>query len=248
MTFEQSLSTQHRRLFGVGLAMVLGVAVTGYFAGTRQNSWSPMAAPEGQPRAAAGEVLPGETYLERRARRHGPSSKVTSVLDRFRRAGPKIGDPVEVSREGQEQAVAKRGEARGFDGAPPVVPHPIDEQSAHSCITCHREGLWIEGRRAPVMSHRFLDNCTACHVPSAPRHFGQERPMENFFVGLASTGPGERAWEDAPPTIPHSVYMRETCAGCHGLNGMPGLRTSHPELGSCIQCHAPAQSELPWQR
>lgn len=247
MTFQESLSPSARRLFGVALAIVLGAAVTGFFAGTRQNPSTSMAAPPSPQVAFSGEVLPGETYLERRARRHGPSSKVTSSLDQLRGGGPKIGDPVTVSREGQEQAVAKRAETRGYDGAPPVVPHPIDEQSAHSCITCHQQGLWVEGRRAPVMSHPFLDNCTACHVPSAPRHFGDERPLDNFFVGLASTGPGERAWKDAPPTVPHSVYMRETCVACHGLNGVPGLRTSHPELTSCSQCHAPATTELPWR-
>ena len=128
-----------------------------------------------------------------------------------------------------------------------MVPHPIDEQSAHSCINCHEQGLRVEGRRAPVMSHRFLENCTACHVTVAPRPFGEERSLENSFAGLQSPGPGERAWEDAPPTIPHTTYMRDNCAACHGLGGPAGLRTTHPERLSCIQCHAPATTELPWQ-
>jgi cytochrome c-type protein NapB len=180
-------------------------------------------------------------------RRHGPSSRVTSDLDDLRKGGPKYGDPVDQSPELHQQAILARAEARAFDGAPPLVPHPIDEQSAHSCISCHEQGLMVKDRRAPLMSHRFLDNCTACHVTVAPRAFGKAPELDNDFVGIESPGPGTRASEGAPPIIPHTTHMREKCAACHGLGGPEGIRTSHPELHSCTQCHAPATTELPWR-
>jgi nitrate reductase (cytochrome), electron transfer subunit len=48
-----------------------------------------------------------------------------------------------------------------------------------------------------------------------------------------------RAFDGAPPTIPHSTLMRTDCLSCHGPQGLYGLRTPHPERQSCLQCHAP---------
>ncbi|MBW2528648.1 MAG: hypothetical protein JRI23_31025 [Deltaproteobacteria bacterium] len=247
MSFEQSLSPSGRKLLGIGAAVVLGGAVTGFFAGTRA---APPLQPEsnGAPStAASSEALPGQTYLELRQRRYGSRSAVRSPLPGLREGMPKYGDPVTLSAAAHEEAVAARTNLRAFDGAPPFVPHPIDEQSSHSCIACHEHGLRVEGRRAPVMSHRFLDNCTSCHATVADRPFGEARVVENDFDPLASPGPGERASEAAPPTIPHGVHMRETCAACHGLGGPEGLRTTHPELQSCTQCHAATSTDLPWR-
>lgn len=250
MSFEQSLSPYGRKLLSVGLAVVLGATVTGYFAGTRAAPRStPMAAPPSPTTTAThAAALPPTTYLARRARRHGPSSEVTSPLDRFRAGVPAYGDPVRTSPTLHAQAVAARAERRAFDGAPPVVPHPIDEQSAHACAACHQDPLRIEGRRVPVMSHPFLDNCTACHVTAAPRAFGEPPALDSDFTGRGSPGLGDRAFAEAPPTIPHGIHMRETCAACHGLGGPAGLRTTHPERLECRQCHAASTTDLPWQR
>jgi cytochrome c-type protein NapB len=51
---------------------------------------------------------------------------------------------------------------------------------------------------------------------------------------------GVRAYTGAPPEIPHSTWMRETCLACHGGTGAEGLRTRHPQRQSCTQCHAPS--------
>jgi len=32
--------------------------------------------------------------------------------------------------------------------------------------------------------------------------------------------------------------MRQDCTSCHGVTGLPGLRTPHPERFNCQQCHA----------
>jgi hypothetical protein len=49
-----------------------------------------------------------------------------------------------------------------------------------------------------------------------------------------------RAYDGAPPTIPHHTWMRENCTSCHGLVTRPGTRTTHPWLTNCTQCHAPS--------
>lgn len=56
-----------------------------------------------------------------------------------------------------------------------------------------------------------------------------------------------RAYEGAPPWIPHPVSAdmdrTEDCAPCHTFGGYnPGIRTysprsPHPELSGCLQCH-----------
>jgi cytochrome c-type protein NapB len=49
---------------------------------------------------------------------------------------------------------------------------------------------------------------------------------------------GDRLYPQAPPVIPHGVFMREDCAACHeGVPGRPEIRCSHPERMNCRQCH-----------
>ena len=57
----------------------------------------------------------------------------------------------------------------------------------------------------------------------------EPEPVDNAFDGLVSAPQGERAFDGAPPTVPHPVGMRPVCAGCHGEEGWPGLQTTHPE-------------------
>ena len=58
------------------------------------------------------------------------------------------------------------------------------------------------------------------------------------FAGEQTTPAGARAYEGAPPTIPHRTLMRENCMSCHGEGGTSAIRTSHPDRQSCTQCHA----------
>ncbi|HRC56557.1 MAG TPA: hypothetical protein PKU97_11575, partial [Kofleriaceae bacterium] len=73
-------------------------------------------------------------------------------------------------------------------------------------------------------------------APSLPL----QEVADSAFVGLPAPGRGERAWPGAPPTIPHTTWMRERCDSCHGVWGASGLRSTHPWRQSCTQCHAPA--------
>lgn len=74
-----------------------------------------------------------------------------------------------------------------YDGAPPVVPHAIEdflpiERDANACLDCHGRGEPIPGEPTPVPGSHYVDLrgapdtsgddvagarwvCTACHVP-----------------------------------------------------------------------------------
>ncbi|MCH5375579.1 MAG: nitrate reductase cytochrome c-type subunit, partial [Planctomycetes bacterium] len=110
-----------------------------------------------------------------------------------------------------------------------------------ACYACHGEGAVIGQRIANRMSHGPLSNCLQCHAAPPPQPFAELETAEpvNTFVGLAAPVSAERAFEGAPPIIPHSTWMREQCLSCHGgLVGWPGLEVTHRWRTNCRQCHA----------
>ncbi|MEZ4252727.1 MAG: hypothetical protein R3B99_31350 [Polyangiales bacterium] len=153
---------------------------------------------------------------------------------------PPVATVDEVAR-----ALASRQERRAYDGAPPRVPHPMTQTGSLDCVACHQDGFVLEGRVARRMSHETYASCSQCHVedvhsmPSAERALASGPPVDTLFVGLEAPTAGPRAWEGAPPVIPHPTQMRERCDSCHGVLA-DGLRTSHPWRQSCTQCHAPS--------
>ena len=144
-----------------------------------------------------------------------------------------------------QQARVTLGERRAFDGAPPVIPHPVQEERT-DCIACHVDGLQAEGFRVPQISHEVFSSCTQCHLSADPNLPVVSNRMltTNSFAGLTA-GPQRGVvatppWPTAPPATPHTTNMRENCASCHGEGGFPTLRTPHPERVSCTQCHVPS--------
>jgi cytochrome c-type protein NapB len=233
----------YSRAVNVALAMVIGVAVVGYIVGIRPAQ---VPSTESAPAASASGAIPGQTYLDWRQRRHGPNAVVRSDLGELRGALPALSAPVERTPELQAKAKEIRANLRAYDGAPPTIPHPIDEQSAGSCLACHRDGMVVEGRVARAISHPPYTHCTQCHVTTEPR-FDKPPAPDNDFVGYRLDRKREQAWQGAPPVIPHTVWMRDRCESCHGVAGLPGVRTTHPERGQCTQCHVPRkESSPPW--
>ncbi|MBL9127149.1 MAG: hypothetical protein JNL97_05865 [Verrucomicrobiales bacterium] len=173
-----------------------------------------------------------------------PSPAVANATGPDRAATEPISARPPASDAERAQAVLRRAQRRAFDGAPPVVPHPVDATSSANCRVCHSQGLAVRDVVAPRMSHPEMGNCTQCHVEAGGSVPGTSAEWAaalaaNGFEGRASVGRGSRAWPGAPPTIPHAIWMRENCASCHGLTGLVGLRTSHPERALCTQCHVP---------
>jgi cytochrome c-type protein NapB len=225
------------RWLHVGAAVAVALAATGYFAGLREPEM-PERPVASDPHAQRAERA--LSYNEMREARRGANARMyegaISVLaeEEF----PVKPLPV-ATPEQRVQAVAQRKTHRAYDGAPPTIPHDIDQREVPGCLACHGEGMKLGNRVAPKISHEPYQSCTQCHVVGeSPRPLAQYKDLPgNGFVGLASTGNGARAWPGAPPTMPHQTLMRTDCTSCHGPKGLAGLRTSHPERQNCQQCH-----------
>ena len=140
----------------------------------------------------------------------------------------------------------ERAARRLYDGAPPIIPH---ESFGAACTSCHdADGISVPGVGfAPASPHEdtghahATSRCLQCHV------FIVDHALfaRNAFEGLPQDlRPGDRPYEGAPPTIPHTVLMRENCAACHvGPGARAEIVTTHPERTRCLQCHVPVLTQ-----
>lgn len=242
----------HKKAVPIIVAVLFTASVSGFFMGLRQTDRHADAQiNKRQDRAVAhnDHATNGIPTVVEYARLSQVDYKANASwsnhLDQLLETANEIPPATGVTGQQREEALLFRQQRRAYDGAPPVVPHPIDQISPASCLACHGEGKQIKDRIAPKMSHGFMHNCTQCHVPSGGTEIklaGEaSAPLSsNEFNGVPSPGKGQRAYAGAPPTIPHSTLMRGNCASCHGTKGAFGLRTPHPWQQSCTQCHAPS--------
>lgn len=220
-------------------AATLGLGVNLYRAPPRLRAYEVTAAVR-----PAGTIRPAPTQRELATTRGGDNRARHAVAMRdILRDLPDPNAEVPFDPAAREAATSARAARRAYDGAPPTIPHAVGQMDVPNCMTCHAQGMRIRGHHASVISHTYATSCVQCHVVN-------ERPMpgaaldgdlsqDNSFVGRPAPGRGERAWPVAPPTIPHTTWMRQNCASCHGALST-GLRTSHPWRQSCTQCHAPS--------
>ena len=187
-------------------------------------------------------ALPAPTYREINSTIVGANAGWETRLATLKQDRPGILEKVVLTPAMKDAALHDRLRTRAFDGAPPVVPHRIEHQSSTSCLVCHGEGLKLGEKIATKVSHPHFANCLQCHIEqsgSVPLLATVSEPMpSNSFAGVLRSGPGSRAMPGAPPTIPHTTHLRGDCLSCHGLVARPGLRTTHPWLTNCTQCHA----------
>jgi cytochrome c-type protein NapB len=204
--------------FLIGLAVALMAALVAVVGQSLTAGQQPARVPPGE--AEATPMLPSEAGMYSRADRAAdyaampgqPNDKRTRAVYYARRAYP---------------------------GAPPVIPHAVDDREAtgRACLACHADGGWVPRFAAftPVTPHPELVSCRQCHVPEAtPAPF-------QATAWQAMTPPALRggAMPGSPPPIPHGLHMRERCPACHaGPGAVDQLRTSHPERVGCRQCHA----------
>ncbi len=223
------------------IVFAVGVALVGFLRGTRDPG----------PLQRTSSSQPGETQADAPAAvaySELPNAKLKananwkSDLETLRAQKPGVFDPVVRTDDMKFAALADRSRNRAFDGAPPTIPHPVPSTQTTSCLSCHQLGLPVGDRVAPKVSHPYYTNCTQCHVESqrSDTPWASEASPENAFSGVGRAGPGSRAWPGAPPTIPHSTWMRQDCTSCHGTIARAGIRTTHPWLTNCTQCHAPS--------
>jgi len=236
----------------VVMAMIAVTAVSGFFMGLRQTRDFSDVTREN--RALALDNGPGNetsvpravTYSELPTAGLQPNAGWKNSLENIAWQEPTREAQPAPTEEEREAALAVRTSRRAYDGAPPVVPHPIDPLSSASCLLCHgRESQpVIAGKTPPRISHAAYANCTQCHVPSTGpgqgvAHAALGLKASTAFEGAFPTTPGSRAYKGAPPTMPHRTLMREDCMSCHGPGRANAIRTSHPDRQSCVQCHAP---------
>jgi cytochrome c-type protein NapB len=244
----------YRRAAWVTGAILVTASFSGYFMGLRQNGAAASGAAPislAQPRrpelAPASLALRSATnYAGQDRRQDGPNAQWRNHLSSLVQVTPDVSALTNATDAERAVALQVRASRRAYDGAPPVVPHPIAQDSAASCLACHADGLQVKDKVASKVSHAHFTSCTQCHVPSLgaripTTEIAWQQPIaENQFEGLHAPLKGSRAWPQAPPTVPHPTLMRSDCLSCHGPNGQFGLRTPHPNRQSCTQCHVPA--------
>lgn len=236
--------TNNRNAVTLVCFVVISFTVAGYFTGLQSPmstfgvSLPTLEVPE-QPRTLEANVIPATHYADMaKATRNRTTAIQTSLKDLKSNMQPLA--EVKISEQDKADALLKRDKNRAFNGAPPTIPHTVDQTSAQACMACHGEGIKTKTLRIPKMSHQFLANCTQCHVESNPRHMLASLFKESRFVGLPAPTAGPRAFPGAPPQMPHSTWIRSDCMSCHGFAGSHGIRTTHPWRKNCQQCHTPS--------
>jgi nitrate reductase (cytochrome), electron transfer subunit len=174
-------------------------------------------------------------------------------LDDFDHQGKKIYDAYDatpetfMSADAGDRTLADYYSRRQYPGSPPVIPHKVDPAFSGNetdCLSCHAKGGYSPefGKFIPVTPHPENVLCYQCHVPVV---------TDKLFVGTnwQSIEPprlGRSALAGSPPTIPHSLQMRENCLACHtGPGAVAEIRVSHADRGNCRQCHVPAPQTAP---
>lgn len=147
------------------------------------------------------------------------------------------------------RSLADYYELRAYSGAPPIVPHEVDEQSfgGNSCLQCHATGDYVPKFEAyaPIVPHPELVSCNQCHVPATT----SELFAESDWQKLGAPPLGQSALPGSPPPIPHALQLHENCLSCHAAPAAPEeIRVTHPERTNCVQCHVFIETAEEWER
>ncbi|MGI9455136.1 MAG: diheme cytochrome c precursor [Aeoliella sp.] len=243
---QEKVQSTPGRLTTVFLAGVIAAAAIGYFVGISAGVPKRDRIPT-QPSIATSandddEAIFSRSYAQMRRSGLAPAEVQAVSLEQVPQ--PEFNLFAEIVPDPGEKLVSlsQRSSGRAFNGAPPVIPHAVENTNDAACYACHGKGMVIEDRVARRMSHEFLPNCMQCHAPPPPAPFAaQDTSVENDFAGAMAPIAGKRAYPGAPPTIPHSTWMRNECISCHGgTTGWAGMESTHPWRSACMQCHAPS--------
>lgn len=240
-----------RKLAVVAAFAAFTTGVSGYFMARLQVARSADALRSSQisnfkseisatPPGGAAEAPLAPAYAALRSREHQPNHDWRSSLSTLPPAPTFTADTPPLAPDELARLLAVRETRRAYAGAPPTVPHPVDQVRSASCLACHGQPTRIGLRDVPQMSHAPHSQCIQCHAPSGgPGGDAFSRPIvANGFAGLPPAARGTRAHSEAPPTLPHGTHMRQNCLSCHGPGGSSAIKTPHPQQSSCLQCHA----------
>lgn len=239
-----------QRLMPLGFLALIASSVLGFFLGLYENVPTPggleksisASKSAGNLPGKSAKLIPATSYASIPETVIGPTAARKAKVIQLPQTDYDLYEKVEPSAEAKQNSTRQRASRRAYNGAPPIIPHAIENTSDSACYACHGSGVQIGELKASVMSHAFLGNCTQCHAPPPPKPFQEVRStVASRFIGLPAPTNGKRAYPGAPPTIPHSRWMRENCHACHGgPHGWAGMESTHPWRTNCTQCHAPS--------
>ncbi|MBU1566534.1 MAG: nitrate reductase cytochrome c-type subunit [Proteobacteria bacterium] len=132
-------------------------------------------------------------------------------------------------------------ELRQYPGSPPRIPHAADitfSGNARDCLACHAKGGYSAefAKYIPVTPHPENSLCYQCHVQKVT----DERFVQSTWQSITPPRLGLSFLASSPPSIPHSLQLRENCIACHtGPAAVVEIRVSHASRGNCRQCHVP---------
>ncbi len=130
---------------------------------------------------------------------------------------------------------------RQYPGSPPIIPHKVDPTFSGNetdCLSCHAKGGYSQefGTFVPVTPHPENTLCFQCHAQVETK----ELFVASDWKSIAPPRLGVSALASSPPTIPHSLQLRENCISCHtGPGAVVEIRVDHASRGNCRQCHVP---------
>lgn len=127
----------------------------------------------------------------------------------------------------------------------PAEAHPVDRGDAPLAPTY---GSLLE--RGPVPRAAVGPSLQALARAAWPGRTEPVAVAPNERASAVEARASSRAYDGAPPTIPHAVDTRGLpCLACHETGFVVGQRVapamSHRAYTSCTQCHVPAEAPLP---
>ena len=239
------------RLATVFLSSVIAIAVIGYFVGIGDG----VPKPDGVNESSLDRPRPSDSAVSGHEVGSGDSATPTSRArpwgqpkhgKRHRRACRNLSSTCtprsnQVKRKRKHRANCVRRDV--LQRCTADHSSPVENTNDAACYACHSGGVKIAGLKASVMSHAYLGELRPVPRADGTDTFSRRlmRRVETTFVGLPAPKEGKRAYKGAPPTIPHSRWMRENCNACHGgPHGWAGMESTHPWRTNCVQCHAPS--------
>ena len=178
----------------------------------------------------------------------GREARAIEGLDNFDHQGKKLYEAGEatpeiyLSADSGDRNLASFYELRQYPGSPPRIPHKVDlsfSGNETDCLSCHAKGGYSPefGKFVPVTPHPENSLCYQCHVPLT-----EEKPfVATSWQSIEPPRLGRSFLSSSPPTVPHSLQLRENCIACHtGPGAVAEIRVAHASRGNCRQCHVPA--------
>ena len=243
------MKTPARRLAVLAAFAAFATGVSGYFMGLRQSTARPEDVSTSQIQTALNseeKAITAPNYAGLRSHAHQPNANWQPRISDLPPAPQSWEGATKLSPEQQALQRERREARRAFSGAPPVVPHPVNQRNSASCLACHGHPTRIAGLSVPQISHPTFTHCLQCHAAGTGPTSVWTRPsaelstplVDNTFQGLPAPMKASRAFAGAPPVMSHPLWMRQNCVTCHGAGGSSAIKPDHATRQNCLQCHA----------